>query len=92
MIRFLLVLFCICNIHYALAQESLTNKQIVKQLIKESIQNYSGSCACPYQRTKNGSKCGKRSAYSKVGGYEPLCYTGDVSENMIQKWRDVQKK
>ena len=26
----------------------------------------------------NGNKCGKRSAYSKPGGYEPLCYVSDI--------------
>ena len=26
----------------------------------------------------NGNKCGKRSAYSKPGGYEPLCYVYDI--------------
>ena len=27
----------------------------------------------------NGNKCGKRSAYSKPGGYEPLCYISDIT-------------
>lgn len=90
MTRFILTVLFICSTSYTLAQESLTDNQIAKQLIQESIQNYSGSCACPYQRTKNGSKCGKRSAYSKPGGYEPLCYTRDVSKEAIQKWRDLK--
>ena len=46
--------------------------------IAESIANYPGSCPCPYSRASNGSKCGKRSAWSKPGGYEPLCYESDI--------------
>ena len=28
---------------------------------------------------RNGKECGKRSAYSKPGGYEPLCYVSDIT-------------
>ena len=34
----------------------------------------SGSCPCPYNIASDGSICGERSAYSRSGGYEPLCY------------------
>ena len=36
----------------------------------------------------NGKKCGKRSAYSKPGGYQPLCYKSDITgkkETLIQE-------
>ena len=36
----------------------------------------------------NGKKCGKRSAYSKPGGYQPLCYISDIvgkKETLIRK-------
>ena len=33
----------------------------------------------------NGNKCGKRSAYSKPGGYEPLCYVSDINSEIISK-------
>jgi len=46
--------------------------------IQQSINNYSGNCPCPYNRASNGSRCGKRSAYSRPGGYSPLCYSSDV--------------
>jgi len=55
-----------------------TNSKSKQQQIDESIASYPGSCACPYSRTSNGSKCGKRSAWSKPGGYEPLCYESDI--------------
>ncbi|WP_405030749.1 SH3 domain-containing protein [Pleomorphomonas sp. JP5] len=33
-----------------------------------------GSCDCPYDYARNGSRCGGRSAYSRPGGREPVCY------------------
>ena len=50
-----------------------------EQLIRESIANYPGKCPCPYSIMRNGDKCGNRSAYSKPGGHEPLCYVSDVA-------------
>ena len=52
-----------------------------EEMIKESIANYPGKCPCPYSIMSNGKKCGKRSAYSKPGGYEPLCYISDIKNN-----------
>ncbi len=52
-----------------------------EEMIKESITNYLGKCPCPYSIMSNGKKCGKRSAYSKPGGYEPLCYISDIKNN-----------
>ncbi|QED30345.1 hypothetical protein FRD01_14720 [Microvenator marinus] len=70
------------------AKKKLTDKQIAKILIKESIDSYSGNCPCPYHSARNGSRCGKRSAYSRPGGASPLCYASDVSSEMIQEYRD----
>lgn len=33
-----------------------------------------GSCDCPYDYARNGSRCGGRSAYSRPGGREPICF------------------
>ena len=71
---------------FSFSELSLANEnkdQIIQQIISESIASYPGKCACPYQKTSNGSRCGKRSAYSKPGGYEPICFPSDVSEEMI---------
>ena len=62
----------------ALTQPLLANDQKVQRLIQESIASYPGKCACPYSIMSNGRKCGGRSAYSKPGGYSPLCYPKDV--------------
>lgn len=38
---------------------------------------YGQGCSCPYDVAKNGSSCGKRSAYTRPGGDAPICYVGD---------------
>ena len=32
-----------------------------------------GSCPCPDDRAKNGSRCGERAAFCRSGGKEPMC-------------------
>ena len=78
-----LTLFLVCAFEIGLilfvaAWTVSAGEQHVRQIISESIASYSGKCACPYSLMSNGRKCGKRSAYSKPGGYEPLCYPEDV--------------
>lgn len=67
--------------------QSISDDDVRAMIIKESIASYPGNCPCPYNLAKNGSKCGKRSAWSKPGGYEPLCYVTDISEKMVQQYR-----
>lgn len=59
---------------------------VKRQMIQQSIQNYSGNCPCPYNRASNGSQCGGRSAWSRPGGRSPLCYAGDITDAMVQSW------
>ena len=68
-------------------QPSLTDTQIRQTLIDQSIAAYSGSCACPYNRARNGSRCGGRSAWSRPGGTSPLCYPSDVTQEMVDHYR-----
>ena len=66
---------------------ALSNDAVATILIKESRDQYDGPCACPYDHARNGSSCGKRSAYSRPGGEEPLCYRSDVTPEMIEQYR-----
>ena len=61
-----------------------------EQMIQESIAQYPGKCPCPYSTMSNGKRCGKRSAYSKPGGYEPLCYVSDITDQNNNP--NIQKK
>ncbi len=68
--------------------QSMTDKEVRQQMIRESIQRYSGSCPCPYSRASNGSRCGGRSAYSRPGGAAPLYYERDITDAMVRKYRE----
>jgi hypothetical protein len=69
---------------------SMSDAQIRERMIKDSIANYSGSCPCPYNSARNGSRCGGRSAYSRPGGQAPLCYPEDISDDMVRRYRQRQ--
>jgi len=69
------------------ARESITDDQIKQLIINESIASYPSVCACPYSVARNGSMCGARSAYSKPGGYDPICYKTDVTKQMLDNYK-----
>ncbi len=68
-------------------KKPLSDAQIKQLLIDDSIAAYDGNCPCPYSTASNGSRCGRRSAYSREGGEAPLCYPKDVSAEMVQQYR-----
>ena len=70
---------------------SISKAKSPHEMIKESIANYPGKCPCPYSIMSNGKKCGKRSAYSKPGGYEPLCYVSDITGAKKNSVRNQEK-
>ena len=67
--------------------DTMTDSQVRQLMIKQSIALYPGNCPCPYNLASNGSQCGKRSAWSKRGGYAPLCYPADISDDMVKSYR-----
>ncbi|MFK3797896.1 MULTISPECIES: hypothetical protein [unclassified Pseudomonas] len=69
----------------------LTDAAIAQILIEDSIAAYPGNCPCPYNAARNGSRCGKRSAYNRAGGYSPLCFKEDVTKEMVQEYRQRTK-
>lgn len=64
-----------------------TDEEIKQRVTQESIASYPGNCPCPYSHAANGSKCGKRSAWSKAGGYSPICYPDEVTPQMVEAYR-----
>ena len=90
-LAFVLISIFLFSSGYAEPKAQLTDDQVAKVLIQESIAEYPGPCACPYSVMKNGRSCGGRSAYSKKGGYAPLCYREDVTDQQIKQWRAVHK-
>jgi hypothetical protein len=60
---------------------------IRQKIIRASIASYSGSCPCPYNTDRAGRSCGRRSAYSRPGGYSPKCYPSDVTAAEVKAYR-----
>ncbi|MGK2286975.1 hypothetical protein [Pedomonas sp. V897] len=60
---------------------------IKEMIIRQSIARYPGTCACPYSTMRNGRSCGRRSAYSRPGGYAPKCYPSDVTAEEVKAYR-----
>jgi hypothetical protein len=84
----LLFLMGLCLSFGAEAKQGAENTAAVKRkIIQQSIESYPGNCPCPYNTARNGSRCGKRSAYNRAGGYAPLCYPEDVSERMVREYK-----
>ncbi|MTD29346.1 hypothetical protein GK011_20665 [Erwinia sp. J316] len=73
----------------ATAKGTASDAQVKQAIIDESIAAYPGTCACPFNVARNGSSCGRRSAWSKAGGYSPICYKKEVTEEMVKEWRDA---
>lgn len=64
-----------------------TDEQIKQLIIEDAIAAYPGTCACPFNSARNGSRCGRRSAWSKAGGYAPVCFKQEVTKEMVNEWR-----
>ena len=73
------------------ADQHLSDAQIKRILIADSIAAYPGPCPCPYNTARNGSSCGRRSAYSRPGGAAPVCYPKDVTAEMVAEYRDTHE-
>ena len=81
----LIVLFAIMMAAPAMA--AMTDVQVARAIIRDSVAQYPGPCACPYNVDRRGHSCGRRSAYSRPGGYAPICYPSDVTPAMISEFR-----
>ena len=65
------------------------NSDIKQKIIQSSISSYRGSCPCPYNIDRAGRRCGRRSAYSRPGGYSPICYESDVTTQMVENYKQA---
>ncbi len=72
----------------AAAKGTISDDKVKQAIIDDSISSYPGTCACPFNSARNGSSCGGRSAWSRAGGYSPICYKKEVTQQMINDWRE----
>ena len=68
------------------APSSVEVSRAKAEIIRQSIASYAGSCPCPYNSDRAGRRCGGRSAWSRPGGYSPICYESDISEERLQTY------
>lgn len=71
------------------ARAPLSDAQVKQRIIQQSIAEYPGTCPCPYNSARNGSSCGRRSAWSRAGGYAPKCYASDVGAAAVRDYRQA---
>ena len=64
-----------------------TDDEIRELIIARSISGYSGNCPCPYFADRAGRRCGRRSAYSRAGGAEPICYKDQISKKYVNQFK-----
>ncbi|HIF26240.1 MAG TPA: hypothetical protein EYG18_08610 [Micavibrio sp.] len=64
-----------------------SDEKIKEAIIAQSLASYPGNCPCPYNTDRAGRRCGKRSAYSKLGGDTPVCFPSDVTLAMIEAYK-----
>lgn len=85
----LLIVLAVTFIGIGVIQASVSDGDIRAEIVNQSIAAYTGSCPCPFSRTRNGQSCGKRSAYYRRGGKQVLCYPKDVSQKMVYSYRKI---
>ena len=85
--KHLMIIFSLLAFINPANAQSVTDDRIRQIIIQQSISSYPGTCACPYSTMRNGRRCGRRSAYSKPGGYDPLCYKRDIPDQMVEQFK-----
>jgi hypothetical protein len=72
-------------------ETGVSDAAIRQMMIRDSLAAYPGPCPCPYNTMRNGKPCGGHSAYSKPGGRSPLCYPENVSQKMVEDYRQSHR-
>jgi hypothetical protein len=92
LIRFAVLVLALGIVAGQTKQTAKTDAEIKQEIIKQSIASYKGNCPCPYNVDRAGRMCGRRSAYSRPGGASPICYEKDVTQKMVEDYRNRTKQ
>jgi SH3-like domain-containing protein len=73
------------------AQPRATNNRVSastarRAIIRQALASSSAECPCPFSRDRAGKLCGGKSVWNRNGGGGQICFDGDVSKSMIQRW------
>jgi hypothetical protein len=86
------VIAACCAVLLATASRSdtprLTDAQIRQLIVEASVLSYPGNCPCPYNVDSAGRRCGARSAFDRAGGYSPICFPAQISDEQVREYRD----
>ena len=63
--------------------------EIWKMIIRDSIASYPHLCPCPYSANRAGRACGDRSVYSRVNNGSLICYPQDIPDSEIARYREL---
>jgi hypothetical protein len=67
----------------------VSNVELWRMIISESIASYARSCPCPYSADRLGQPCGERSAYHRApSASAPKCFPQDISDEQIARYRE----
>ena len=69
-------------------QQNVSEVDLWKMIIRDSIASYPRSCPCPYSANRAGRACGEHSAYSRKMGGPLMCYPGDIPDEQIARYRE----
>lgn len=67
---------------------SMSDDEVREAIIERESSAWDGPCRCPDDTMSNGRRCGGNSAYSRQGGAGPACYPGEVTQEMVDAYRD----
>ena len=69
------------------ALRKLSDNRIRQDIMRDSQAPYPTRCVCPYQtKDLRGRSCKGRHEVIKTR-FQPICYPGQVTDNMVSKWR-----
>jgi hypothetical protein len=74
------------------ASEQISDAQIRNLIVEQSMRSYPGNCPCPFNVDRAGRRCGARSAYNRAGGYAPVCFAREISDEQVRLYRATQRK
>lgn len=67
-------------------QSSASSAQARRAIIRRALLTSSAECPCPFSRDRAGNLCGGNSVWNRNGGGGQICFDGDVTPSMIQRW------
>ncbi|MBP5403844.1 MAG: thermonuclease family protein [Elusimicrobiaceae bacterium] len=83
------LIFTACFLSLSAILWGESDSDIKQKIIQSSLSSYRGNCPCPYNTDRAGRRCGRRSAYSRPGGYTPICYESDVTAQMVESYKQA---